>query len=40
MVLVFLFPTDDIGMRKNKQNVIFTALVHLLPLPEGRAMSD
>ena len=40
MVLVFLFPTDDIGMRKNKQKVIFTTLDHLLPLPQGRAMSD
>nr|POF20257.1 hypothetical protein CFP56_48222 [Quercus suber] len=40
MVLVFLFPADDIGMRKNKQKVIFTALDHLLLLPQGRAMSD
>ena len=40
MVLVFLFPTDDIGMRKNKQKVISTTLDNLLLLPQGRAMSD
>ena len=39
MVLVFLFPTDDIGMRRNKQKVIFTTLDHLHPLPQDRAMS-
>ena len=38
---MFLFPADDIGMRKNKQQkVIFTALDHLLSLPQGGAMSD
>ena len=40
MVLVFLFPADDIGMRKSKQKIIFTALDDLLPLPQGRAMCD
>ena len=40
MVSVFLIPTDDIGMRKNKNKINFTALIHLLPLPQGGAMSN
>ena len=40
MVLVFLIPTDDIGARKNNNKVNFAALIHLLPLPQGGAMSN